>query len=400
MGIFTRKSIQVTAPVEEERSLFGASLSFPNYQAYNQNRAMLLAAVYRCVEVVSDSVAQLPCKVYALDSKGYKIENKKHPAYKLLNVQPNRKMTRYTWMKLMVSSMLLKGAGYSYIKRDERGNAKEIVWLPFEMVTVIDSPTEVKYSVVGFGNVPAEDMITVLNFTYDGVHGISTLQHARRTLSLAMDEDNSAQGFYRGGSNLSGILKVNSPLTSKQKNDIKSAWNTAFNAQDGTPNGIAVLEGNMDYQAITVNPADAELLESRKYSVIDICRFFGVSPVKVFDLTHSSYSTVEAVNLSFLSDTLTPLLSKIELELECKVFKPSEKETTDVTFDTAALLRSDLKSQAEYYNKLFQIGVLSVNDVRKEIDMTEVEDGDQHFVQVNMQTLQQFQNKSDITLNE
>ena len=76
--------------------------------------------------------------------------------------------------------------------------------------------------------------------------------------------------------------------------DLKSSWQTAFSPSTGTPNGVAVLEGNMDFQPITVNPSDAQLLETRQFNVIDICRFFGVSPVKAFDLSNSSYSTVEA----------------------------------------------------------------------------------------------------------
>ena len=75
----------------------------------------------------------------------------------------------------------------------------------------------------------------------------------------------------------------------------------------------------MDFQPITVNPADAQLLETRQFNVIDICRFFGVSPVKAFDLSKSSYSTVEATQLAFLTDTLSPLLEKIELEFERKL---------------------------------------------------------------------------------
>ena len=106
-------------------------------------------------------------------------------------------------------------------------------------------------------------MIHLLNFTYDGVTGISTLANARNTLGLATDAEGHAQGFFKGGANLAGVLKVQSTLTTKQKNDLKTSWQSAFNAQTGTPNGVAVLEGNMDFQPITVNPADAQLLETR-----------------------------------------------------------------------------------------------------------------------------------------
>ena len=165
---------------------------------------------------------------------------------------------------------------------------------------------------------------------------------------------------------------------------MKTSWQTAFSPTTGQPNGVAVLEGNMDFKPITVNPSDSQLLETRQFNVIDVCRFFGVSPVKAFDLSKSSYSTVEATNLSFLTDTLSPLLEKIELEIERKLYKPSEKDSIDVRFDTSRLLRADKQSLASYYNTLFNIGVVSCNEIRKEIDLPYIEGGDSHFVQVNL----------------
>lgn len=143
----------------------------------------------------------------------------------------------------------------------------------------------------------------------------------------------------------------------------------------------------MSFQPITVNPADAQLLETRQFNVIDICRFFGVSPVKAFDLSKSSYSTVEATELAFLTDTLSPLLEKVEQEFERKLYKPSEKDSIDVRFDTSMLLRADKAALANYYNTLFNIGVVSPNEIRKQLDLPAIEGGDATFVQVNIQTL-------------
>jgi len=155
----------------------------------------------------------------------------------------------------------------------------------------------------------------------------------------------------------------------------------------------------MDFQPITVNPSDAQLLETREFNVIDICRFFGVSPVKAFDLSKSSYSTVEATQLAFLTDTLSPLLEKIELEFERKLYKPSERNTIDVRFDTSVLLRADKASLASYYNTLFQIGVITPNEIRKALDMEAIENGDKAFVQVNIQTLDNaVKDKTDTNL--
>lgn len=389
MSWFNKKKKEVA--VEERGNTFDYLL-YNSGCNYTTSKAMLLSTVYRCVEVISDSVAQLPLEPYRVDAQGYKIKFTTHPTYRLLNAEPNSKMTRFTFIKTLIVSTLLKGNGFAFIERDEEGNAKALHYIPSELVTIIPPKTlgdNIVYSVTGLSNlIEACNMIHILNFSYDGITGISTLSHAKHTLGLASDSEAHASGFFKGGANLAGILTVQSTLTTKQKEALKSSWQTAFSPQTGQPNGVAVLEGNMEFKPITVNPSDAQLLETRQFNVIDICRFFGVSPVKAFDLSKSSYSTVEATNLSFLTDTLSPLLEKIELEFERKLYKPSEKANIDVRFDTSRILRADKQSLANYYSTLFNIGVVSCNEIRKEIDLPAVEGGNSHFVQVNLATLQ------------
>ena len=375
----------------EERSMFGDYLLYNSASTYANNKAMLLSAVYRCTEVISDSVAQLPLEPYRIDSDGCKIKFTSHPTYNLLNREPNKNMSKFTFLKTMVVSMLLTGNAYALIDRDEKGNAKALYYIPTELVTILKPQNitdTISYSITGMKNVVEDcNMIHILNFTSDGYEGVSTLTYARKTLGLAMDAEANAEGFFKGGANVAGILKSNAPLTTKQKESLKSSWNSAFNGNTGTPNGVAVLDADLDFQAVTVNPSDAQLLETRQFNVIDICRFFGVSPVKAFDLTKSSYNTIEQMQLAFLTDTLQPLLEKFECEFQRKLYKPSEKDNVVVRFSTAPLLRADKQSQANYYNTLFQMGVMTINEIRQELDLPHLENGNTSFVQVNVQTL-------------
>lgn len=378
-------------PEERTSAVFGDYLLYNSSTTFTNNKALLLSACYRCVEVISDSIAQLPCEPYRIDSDGCKIKFTKHPTYNLLNREPNQNMSKFTFMKTMVVSMLLTGNAYALIERDERGNAKALYYIPTELVTILKPQTitdTISYSITGMKNVVEDcNMIHILNFTSDGYEGISTLAYARKTLGLAMDAEANAEGFFKGGANVAGILKCNSPLATKQKESLKSSWNSAFNGSTGTPNGIAVLDADLDFQSVTVNPSDAQLLETRQFNVVDICRFFGVSPVKAFDLSKSSYNTIEQMQLAFLTDTLQPLLEKIECEFQRKLYKPSEKDNITVRFSTAPLLRADKQSQANYYNTLFQMGVMTINEIRRELDLPHLENGDTSFVQVNVQTL-------------
>jgi HK97 family phage portal protein len=370
---------------------------------WGRSNAMLLSAVYRCVEVISDSVAQLPLEPYRVDEKGFRSRYTAHPTWYLLNREPESRMSRFTFIKALVTSVLLKGNGYALIERNGRGDAVALRLLQHGDVSVHDRKDRILHGVNGFDGedcilygvtgfnrlLDASEIIHILNFSHDGVTGLSTLAHARHTIELATDSEAHAAGFFKGGANLAGLISAEGRLNEKQMGDIQKSWQEKFNAQSGTPNGVAILQGNMKFQPVSVNPADAQLLETRRFNVVDICRFFGVSPVKAFDLSNSSYSTVEATQLAFLTDTLAPLLEKIELEFGRKLYRPSERRRIEVKFDTSVLLRADKSSQAAYYNSLFQVGAISPNEIRRNLDMEAIEGGDHAFCQVNVQTLGQ-----------
>lgn len=390
MGLFDRIRPQKKA---ETRSAFdetgvGLALNFNGYSTYKTSQSMTLAAVHRCVSVITNAVSSLPVKLYVIDKDGYKQEIENDLSY-FLSKKPNSKMNAYTFYSLIVKDILLNGNGYALIIR-EGGRIKGFQYVQAGLVSPIDMIDHIEYSVTGVkGMVRQEDILHFMNYTDNGVYGISVLTHARRTLGIADYGDKAAENFYKSGGCTSGFLKFDGPSNQKQRDEMISAWNTATGGPNNGPNGIAVLPANVTYTQLSVNPADAQLLESRKFEVIDICRFFGVSPTKCFDLSSASYSTVEATELAFLNDTLRPLLSKIEMELETKLFKQGEHY--DIKFDVSELLRTDKTSQAQYFTQLFNLGVLSPNDIRKQLDMDAIEGGDIHVAQINLTSIKNLE---------
>lgn len=357
----------------------------------SRSKPMLLSTVYRCVDLISDSVAVLPLKTYLLDEGGFKKEYKTHPAYMILDLEPNEDMTRFVFFKTLMASVLLTGNGYAYIERDRNLNLLQLIYIPTSQVTIVyitdkNGIMRKRYQVVGFKElVEPKDMIHVLNFSYDGIIGVSTLTHARQTLGIATKSEEHASGFFESGGAVSGILTVEGKRLDKtQKDQIYETWDERMSQH---PNGIAVLEGNMKYQPITVSPKDSQLLESRQFNVVDICRFFSVSPVKAFDLSKSSYSTVEATQLQYLTDTALAVITKIEQEINRKVFLRSERGRIITEFDTSAILRTDKAAQAAYWKDMFYVGAASPNEIRRENNLSRVDNGDKVFVPVNTQTL-------------
>lgn len=394
MGIFDfLKRSQIPQVETEQRSceepVFGLALNYNGYGTYKTNQSMTLSAVNRCVNVIMNGVASLPVKLYRVNDKGYKMEMHNELSY-LLSKRPNEKMNSYTFYSLIVKDILLSGNAYALIVR--KGNEIEsLQYVQPGLVSPIDKGNRIEYMVTGVkGSVRSEDILHFMGYSENGVYGISVLTHARRTLGIADFGEKSSENFFKSGSCTSGFLKFEGPSNGKQREEILSAWNQATGGPNSIgPNGIAVLPSNVSYTQLSVNPQDAQLLESRAFSVVEVCRFFGVSPTKVFDLTHASYSNVEATELAFLNDTLRPLLSKIEMELEVKLFGTDTKY--DVKFDVNELLRTDKTSQAEYLTKLFNLGVLSPNDIRKQLDMDEVEGGNIHVAQVNLTSIKNLE---------
>ena len=153
MGLFNLFSKKPKQQTEEQRnySPFGLnSLIYNTSSGYVESKAMLLSAVYRCVDVISDSVAQLPLEPFKIDKNGFKRKYSEHSTYQLLNREPNEKMSRFTFMKTLITSVLLKGNGYAIIERDGKGDAIAIKLIPSELVTINELNGKTMYNITGY----------------------------------------------------------------------------------------------------------------------------------------------------------------------------------------------------------------------------------------------------------
>lgn len=391
--------LEIRKASKQEISTIPASGMTSSIFLESRSTPMLLSTVYRCVDVISDAVAQLPLETYSLDPDGFKSPFITHPVYYLMNEEPNEDMTRFTFCKTLVSSVLLNGNGYAYIDRDTKGYPIQLIYLPTNLVGIewiVDKKgiRRKRYRISNFKElVEPKDMIHILNFSYDGIIGVSTLTHARQTLGISTASEEHAAGFFKSGAATSGVLAYqNRRLSKEQKEQIYQEWENRTHPITGRPNGIVVLEGDQSYHPITISPKDSQLLESREFNVVDICRFFSVSPVKAFDLSKSSYSTVEATQLAFLTDTVAPIITKIELEFQRKLFLPSERGHVKIEFNTTAFLRADKAAQAAHLRELFNAGSITPNEIRKENNYSRMENADTPFIHSAMITLSQAVN--------
>ena len=371
--IFSGRQAETPKP-QEERSIYqDYGLGYNTSSSYSNSRAMKISTAFACTNILSNSVALLPIKVTKfVDGKRISV---KHPLEKILNLTPNQKYNKFNFFKLLIESVILNGNGYAYIERDERLNVKALHLIDPAYVTPM--PQEdgtVKYIVAGMDRaVDAMNMIHLFQHCDEMYNGISVIKYASMSLQSAWDKEVHSDAFYAGGAGLMGVIKASAPLTAAQKKEIAESWEKSM--AKTANGGVAILPQGLDFQAISVSPEDAQLLESMQYDVISICRFFNVSPLKVFDYSHMSYSSLEQVSLSFLQDSVLPYTQLIEDEFNKKIFRPSEVGNLAIDFDYASIMTADKKTEAEYYRTLITNGLATVNECRERLGLPNL-DGD------------------------
>ena len=349
--------------------LFGA-LSNAQYGGMN------IPALFACTQLISDGVASLPIVIKKKSARGKTSVVKSHPVGDLFD-DKNNILTKFDILKLIVQSVILRGNAFVYIERTNEGLPKALRFLESSDVTIVYTKerNELYYQVPMLGKmrVKPSDMLHFKKNTYDGVHGISLLNFAKRTISIASATDNQSESFFKNGGNLSGVIKSQNVMSAKQRHEILSSWASTYS--NGS-NGVCILPFGMEYQPISISSKDAQQIESRQFNVEDICRFFNVNPVLLGLANHSSYSNLEDVQNDFLVHTLQPWITMIENELDRKLLNNAETNLK-IILDTNSVLRANKQAQANYYSTMISSGILSRNEARKDLGMNEVEGGDE-----------------------
>jgi HK97 family phage portal protein len=376
-------------------------------------QSMKLSAVYRCVDVKSSDIGAMPWDVFTYKGDLEWVKDDSHFSYSMLNVQPNPTCSSFTFWKTFTAKVELEGNAYAKISRDGFGNPTGLALCMGAVTMYIMPDLTVRYLHVNpYTNIDemieGDDMIHVLNFSYDGLLGVSTLTHAGNITGLAQSADGQAKGYYANGVNMNGIVSVPGLINSTKATQLKTDWSNsvAFNSTTGIGGGVVVLEGGATYTPVQVNPKDAQMLETRVFNVIDICRFFGVHPSKAFDMSSAAYASSESYQLSYITDTLTPLAIKISNEVNRKLYRPSQRKRTKAILNIRELQSADLKTLAEYFLKMFQVGAYSPDDICRalHLPLDPGGKGGKRYVQVNLAELGKIpdpvQNKNTNVVND
>jgi len=353
--------------------------------------SMQLSVVYRCVDVVSDAIASQNWEHLEYKNNGWNKNEFSDYAF-LLNKNPNPGMSKFIMFKTAITQTLLHGNGWIKIERPyPMGDPISLFLVNYPVTTYLKKDGSVYHIIKSPGEditVADEDMLHFMKFTYNGYTGVSVLTHAFNSLGISYAAETSAKGFFASGANANIVIKTEGKLTSVKATDIKNAFKNAIGTSSadssGYSGGIAVIESGLEVQPISVNPKDAQLLETREFNVVDLCRFFGVHPSKAFDSSNLTYSNIESFQLGFLTDTASPWDCNIESEINRKLLRPSKQKYNYFNLDISQLLRANLDAKANYVSKMFQCGGFTVNEVRREAGTPPISGGDKAYVPMNM----------------
>lgn len=359
------------------------------------DKAIQLSAVWACVRLLSESISTLPLKIYVRQPDGSRKAATDHPAYSILCRRPNSEMTPSRFMLMVVASICLRGNAFIEKKFIANRLVSLVPLLPQNMVVKRLTTGALEYKYTENGNervIPVKNIMHIRGFGLDGVCGMMPMKTGRDVIGSAMAVEESAAKIFEQGLQSSGFLSAEGALDHEQRERLRS-YMAAFTGSKNAGK-IMVLEGGLKYQGVTMNPEDAQMLESRAFSIEEICRWFRVPPFMVGHTTKQSSwaSSLEGMNLQFLTHTLRPLLVNIEQEIGRCLLDSDDEVFAE--FSVEGLLRADSAGRAAYYTSALQNGWMSRNDVRRLENMPPIEGGDIYTVQLNLTQLKNLESSN------
>lgn len=358
----------------------------------SQETAVLLSAVWRAVRILSETMASLPLFVFERQDPRGRRRASDHPVTELLHGQPNPNMTAFFLREFLMAGVVLQGNAYAAIRRDRAARPREI-WplMPgavepkispvdgtlFYKITLTDGSVEVWEQ---------ESVLHVPGLSFDGVKGKSVLRVARDSIGLGLAAQKYGSKFFARGARVPGVIEL--PATVQLKPEARTNLQTDWNNMVGSPetwHKVPILDRGMTYKQIGVPPDDGQFLETRKFQVTDIARWFGVPPHKLADMERATFSNIEQQALEFVIDTVRPWAVRWEMEYRRKLLLPSERSRFFIEHVLDGLMRGDSVARGTFYGFLRQWGVASANDIRELENMPDLgPKGDIYLSPINM----------------
>ena len=342
----------------------------PSGVQVTEETALKLSAVSSSIMLIADTISTLPLDQFIREDGQ---RRPFRPRDRWVDV-PSLTLPRTTFYQQVVISLLLDGNAFVRITRDERAVIEDLTVLNPTLVDVVDDG----YRFNGQTFLRKMDVLHLTEMLLPGEkRGTSRIKQAKDSLGLGLALEEYAGRFFGNGAYAGVVLEVPYELTKEQADEVQSSWEAKHRGL-GRSHRPAVLMNGMKATQMTVNPADSQMLEQRRFAVEEVARIFRVPPFMLGVTTPGSvsYSSVEQQMLYFTQHTIQPRVQA----LEDAFHKLLTNERSFIKFNLNSLVRADLSTRTQAYSTALLAGYMSVNEVRSLEDMREVESGDVHRV--------------------
>lgn len=357
-------------------------VTLAQYMDTPSGNALGLSATYACVNLLAGTISSLPLVVYRTDRAGVRSVARDHPLYYVLHDSPNYDQTAVDFWEFMCAAIELQGNAYAEIEKRSDGSVYSLTPVrPDIMTTRRLSNGNIEYSWTDDGRihrVTQERMFHVRGFGGNPLGGTSTLSACRQIFGGALNAERAANGVFANGARPSGVLSSPHPMKKDQRQEaedlLAEKFVGAINA--GRP---MLLDNGLTWTQLTMTPEDSQMLESRRFSVEEICRVFGVPPHMIGHTENStSWGTgLEQQTLGFQKFTLRRRLKRIEQALSKQLLTAIDRVGgVTIEFNLEGLLRGDSAGRASFYQSMTQMGAMTINEVRALENMAPVPGGD------------------------
>ncbi|MFN3507459.1 MAG: phage portal protein [Allorhizobium sp.] len=352
-------------------------------------RASGIAVAHACIAIVSQNLAAMPLNLYRRSDDGGRERATDHPLYSVLHDMANPSMTAFEAREALLASLMVAGNAFARLEWDRRGQVTGLFPLdPGKVAVERLESGRLRYRVSGDGGgvrvYLQEEMLHLrYRLARDGVMGLSPIQIARETFNLALTQQDTASKQAAKSFLPEGALVFPTVIGKDQRQTVLDKMEAKVNSDLAT-RGVLVLDGGTDWKSFSFSSKDAEFLESRKLTNLDICRIWGVPPTVAGITDNATYSNSDQESRALVVRCLAPMARRIEQAMNAALLTTEGRKTLFIEHDLAGLLRGDMKARYDAYSVGRNGGWLSVNEIRGWENMPKVDGGDEYLSPLNM----------------
>lgn len=357
--------------------------------------ALKLSAWWSCTRLIAETIATLPCGIFAKDKGGDPAPQPDHFLSGLLRDKPNDWQTSVEWWEGRVAPLC--SHGNSYAEKMFIGD-RLVALSPMKVENVgpfLDQQDgwKLKYKFTERGKttvLPSDKVFHIRGFGQDDIVGLSPVACATRSIGAALSAERAAARVYGKGLRAAGFFKPPVDMDDKQRAQFQKNYIKPAEGAQGEGKAVVMPPG-FEWVSFGITPKDAELLMSRGFSVEDVCRWMGVPPVLIGHAPAGQTmwgSGVEQIILGWLVLGLRAYLKRIEAAVNSRLMPIGDRAAgIYFEFNFEGLLRADSAGRAALMSTLAQNGLRTRNELRKLDNMRSMPGGDELTAQSNLVTL-------------